>query len=141
MCFYCRCVLLFGNLVIEIIKKPWKAIVVVDQIDRHRFNYIGYHSLPKFNPHGVCTDAFGHILVCNYSYNDLSVHLLDENGHFLTSLLTIHQSDEDLPQDVCVEEKHNFFVGCGINNKIYVYKYLTWWRATATDFFLQDWFN
>lgn len=108
---------------------------MVDKIGRHRFKYIGYHSLPKFNPHGVCTDVFGHILVCNYSYHDPSVHLLDENRYFLTSLLTKHHSDKDLPQDVCVDEKLNFFVGSGINNKIDVYKYLTRWRATAMDFF------
>lgn len=101
-----------------------KAIVVVDEFGRHRFNYKGYHSLPEFNPRGICTDVFGHILVCNHSYHDPSVHLLDENGHFLTSLLPKHRYNEDLPQDVCVDDKHNLYVGCGIKNKIDVYKYI-----------------
>lgn len=102
-----------------------KTIVAVDRIGQHRFNYGGNHSLPEFNPRGICTDAFGHILVCNHSYHDPSVHLLDENGQFLTSLLTKHRFDEDLPQDVCVDDKHNLYVGCGINNVIDVYKYRT----------------
>lgn len=102
-----------------------KAIVVVNKIGRHLFNYRGNHSLPEFNPRGVCTDAFGHILVCNHSYHDPSVHLLDENGHLLMSLLTKHRPDEDLPQDLCVDDKHNLYVGCGISNVIDVYKYLT----------------
>lgn len=102
-----------------------KAIVVVDKVGRHRFNYKGYHSLPEFNPRGICTDVFGHILVCNYSYLDPSVHLLDENGHFLTSLLTKYRFDEDLPLDVCVDDKHNLYVGCGSKNILDVYKYRT----------------
>lgn len=102
-----------------------KAIVVVNKIGRHRFNYKGNHSLPEFNPRGVCTDMFGHILVCNHSYDDPSVHLLDQNGHLLMSLLTKHRPVEDLPQDLCVDDKHNLYVGCGINNVIDVYKYRT----------------
>lgn len=104
-----------------------KTIVAVDRIGRHRFNYRGNHSLPEFNPRGICTDAFGHILVCNHSYHDPSVHLLDENGQFLTSLLTKFQSDEviDLPQVVCVDDKHNLYVGCWMSKVIYVYKYRT----------------
>lgn len=102
-----------------------KTIVAVDRIGRHRFNYRGNHSLPEFYPRGICTDAFGHILVCNHSYHDPSVHLLDENGQFLTSLLTKHRFDEDLPQDVCVDDEYNLYVGCRINNVIDVYKYRT----------------
>lgn len=102
-----------------------KAIVVVNKIGRHLFNYRGNHSLPEFNPRGVCTDVFGHILVCNHSYYDPSVHLLDQNGHLLMSLLTKHRTYEDLPQDLCVDDKHNLYVGCGISNVIDVYKYLT----------------
>lgn len=102
-----------------------KAIVVVNEIGRHRFNYRGNHSLPEFNPRGVCTDVFGHILVCNHSYRDPSVHLLDKNGHLLMSLLTKHRPDKDIPQDLCVDDKHNLYVGCGISNVIDVYKYLT----------------
>lgn len=101
-----------------------KAVVVVNKVGRLRFTCRGNHSLPEFRPRGVSTDAFGHILVCNHSYHDPSVHLLDENGHFLTSLLTKHRIDEDLPQDVCVDDKRNLYVGCGINNIIDVYKYL-----------------
>lgn len=102
-----------------------KALVVVDKTGRHRFDYRGNHSLPEFNPRGVCTNIFGHILVCNHSYHDPSIYLLDENGHFLASILTKHRLDEDLPQDVCVDDKHNLYVGCGINNIIDVFKYLT----------------
>lgn len=105
--------------------KHRKAIVVVDEFGRHRFNYKGHHSFPEFNPRGICTDVFGHILVCNHSYLHPSVHLLDENGHFLTSLLTKHRFDEGPPQGVCIDDKHNLYVGCGMKNIIDVYKYLT----------------
>lgn len=86
-----------GNLLFLRNKEERKAVVVVNKVGRHRFTYRGNHSLPEFRPRGVSTDAFGHILVCNHSYHDPSVHLLDENGHFLTSLLTKHRIDEDLP--------------------------------------------
>lgn len=101
-----------------------QAIVVVDKFGRHRFNYKGHHSFPEFNPRGICTDVFGHILVCIHNYHHPSLHLLDENGHFLTSLLTKHRFDGDLPQSVCVDDKHNLYVGCGIKNIINVYKYI-----------------
>lgn len=111
-----------GDIIVS--DKQRKAVVVVDKHGRHRFNYKGNNLLEEFYPRGICTDVFGHILVCNQSYHDPSVHLLDENGHFLTTLLTKHRSDEYLPQVVCVDDKHNLYVGCGINNIINVYKYL-----------------
>lgn len=101
-----------------------KAIIVVDRIGQHRFNYRGNHSSPGFNPRGVCTNVLGHILVCNLSYHDHSVHILDQNGYFLATLLTKHRSEEYIPQDVCVDDKHNLYVGCGVKSIIDVYKYL-----------------
>lgn len=111
-----------GDIIVS--DKNRKAIVVVDKQGRHRFNYKGNNSLEEFYPRGICTDVFGHILICNHSYRDPSVHLLDENGQYLTTLLTKQRSVEDLPQDVCVDDKYNLYVAWGVKNIIDVYSYL-----------------
>lgn len=111
-----------GDLIVS--DEQRKAVVVVDKKGRHRFDYRGNHTFSEFNPRGVCTDIFGHILVCNHSYHDPTVHLLDENGHFLRYLLRNYRPGDDLPQDVCIDDKRNLYVGCGLKNIIDVYTYL-----------------
>lgn len=101
-----------------------KAIVATDKTGRHIFNYKGHHSQTTFHPGGICTDVFGHILVCNVSC-DQNVHLLDQKGQFLTYLLTKHQHGFDCPQALCVDSKHNLYVGYSNKNRIKVYSYLT----------------
>ncbi|XP_048770405.2 uncharacterized protein LOC125676611 [Ostrea edulis] len=70
------------------------VLVVVDKSGRRRFNYKGRpydHSghQPVFYPTGICTDVHGHVLVCGY--NNSSIHFPDQDGQFLSLLLTQDQ--------------------------------------------------
>ncbi|XP_062595587.1 tripartite motif-containing protein 2-like [Saccostrea cucullata] len=100
----------------DIIKE---VVVVVNKSGQHRFSYTGQKS--GFNPLGICTDVLGHILVCD----DVSdtVHLLDQDGQFLSLLLTKQQGVED-PVSVCVDDENNLYVGQQYTNTLTVYKYL-----------------
>ncbi|XP_052684807.1 uncharacterized protein LOC128164829 [Crassostrea angulata] len=94
-----------------------QAIVVVNKSGQHRFS----HRLKaKFYPYGVCTDILGHIIVCNISTN--TVHLLDQDGQFLSLLLTPQQG-VDYPLSLCVNFENNLCVGRW-NYTVEVYKYL-----------------
>lgn len=112
-----------------------KAIVVTDESGRYLFNYKGHHSRTRFHPGGICTDIFGHILVCNVS-SDPSVHLLNHKGQFLTYLLTKQQHGSDCPQALCMDSQHNLFVGYSNKNRINVYSYLT--NEHLSDFFTKE---
>jgi sugar lactone lactonase YvrE len=103
------------------------AVVVVDKSGRHRFDYTGRHSkdtggLYHFFPQGICSDALGHVLVCDY-YNH-SVHLLDQDGQLLSLLLTRKQHGIRFPVALCVGDHHNLYLGQDESNRINVYKYL-----------------
>eukprot|EP00105_Crassostrea_gigas_P008623 XP_011423245.1 PREDICTED: uncharacterized protein LOC105325403 [Crassostrea gigas] len=95
------------------------AVVVVNKSGQHRFSYTGQRSL--FYSRGVCTDLLGHILVCDtYSH---TVHLLDQDGQFLSILLTQQQGVE-CPFSLCVDDENNLIVGQLYTNTVPVYKYL-----------------
>jgi type II secretory pathway pseudopilin PulG len=95
-----------------------RAVVVVNQSGEHRFSYTGQGS--EFEPHGICTDALGHILVCNGTLHSDGVHLLDQDGQFLSLLLTA----DCHPRGMCVDDEKNIYVGRYNNNTVTVYKYL-----------------
>ncbi|XP_052677256.1 uncharacterized protein LOC128158443 isoform X3 [Crassostrea angulata] len=95
------------------------AVVVVDKSGQHRFSYTDQESV--FNPYGICTDVLGHILVCD-EFSD-TVHLLDQDGQFLSLLLTQKQW-VDNPRSVCVDDENNIWVGKFLSNTVTVYKYL-----------------
>jgi tripartite motif-containing protein 2/3 len=95
------------------------AVVVVNKSGHHRFSYTGQGSW--FYPLGICTDVLGHILVCDWNSN--SVHLLDQDGQFLSLLLT-PQHRVGYPRSVCVDDENNLYVGQYDNNTVTVYKYL-----------------
>ncbi|XP_065938560.1 tripartite motif-containing protein 3 [Magallana gigas] len=95
------------------------GVVVVDKSGRHRFSYTGQGS--GLDPHGICTDVLGHILVCNGI--SATVHLLDQDGHFLSILLT-EQQGVKCPYSVCVDDENNLWVGQHNTNRVKVYKYL-----------------
>ncbi|XP_034306142.2 protein wech [Magallana gigas] len=95
------------------------AVVVVDKSGQHRFSYTGQRS--GFNPNGICTDILGHILVCDIFKG--TVHLLDQDGQFLSLLLTSQQGVY-IPRSVCVDDENNLWVGESITNTVTVYKYL-----------------
>ena len=68
------------------------ALVVTTQAGVHRFSYKGPPpSESGLFPHGVCTDALSHILVCDPASH--TVQMLSQDGAFLKYLLTIQSSD------------------------------------------------
>ncbi|XP_052691536.1 E3 ubiquitin-protein ligase TRIM71-like [Crassostrea angulata] len=96
------------------------AVVVVDKSGQHRFSYTGQRS--GFTPQGICTDVLGHILVCDGISN--TVHLLDQDGQFLSLLRTPQQGVENMyPRSVCVDDEQYMWVG-ELDNIVKVYKYL-----------------
>jgi hypothetical protein len=97
-----------------------KAVVVVNESGHYRFSYTGQGS--GFYPYGICTDVLGHILVCD-GVSD-AVHLLGNDGHFLSLLLTVRQHELRSPRSVCVDDDNNLHVGQQHTNTVTVYKYL-----------------
>eukprot|EP00105_Crassostrea_gigas_P044116 XP_019928264.1 PREDICTED: uncharacterized protein LOC109620392 [Crassostrea gigas] len=95
------------------------AVVMVDKSGQHRFSYKGQGSW--IYPNGICTDVFGHILVCEDKTD--TVHLLDQDSQFLFLLLTSQQGVKD-PRSVCVDDENNLWVGQHYTNTVTVYKYL-----------------
>ncbi|XP_062585491.1 uncharacterized protein LOC134247166 [Saccostrea cucullata] len=95
------------------------AVVVVNKSGQHRFSYLGQGSVLSL--HGICTDVLGHILVCDCISD--AVHLLDQDGQFLSLLLTPQQGVED-PLSVCVDDENNLYVGQRYTKTLTVYKYL-----------------
>ena len=96
-----------------------RAVVVVNKSGLHRFSYTGQGS--EFRPWGICTDVLGHILVCDSSRK--SVHLLDQDGGFLSFILSPQQGVKH-PRGVCVDDENNLYVGQFGSNTVTVYKYL-----------------
>nr|XP_034312076.1 uncharacterized protein LOC117684373 [Crassostrea gigas] len=97
------------------------AVVVVDKSGQHRFSYTGQGSW--FYPYGICTDVLGHIIVSNCQFLSKSIHLLDQDGQFLSLLLTSQQGIM-YPCGLCVDDKNNLHVGQKDTNTVTVYKYL-----------------
>nr|XP_022340409.1 uncharacterized protein LOC111135021 isoform X2 [Crassostrea virginica]XP_022340410.1 uncharacterized protein LOC111135021 isoform X2 [Crassostrea virginica] len=95
------------------------AVVVVNTSGQHRFSYTGQGS--RFWPYGICTDVLGHILVCDEVSN--SVHLLDQDGRFLSIILSAQQGIQH-PRGVCVDDDNNLYVGQLFPKTVTVYKYL-----------------
>nr|XP_034307578.1 uncharacterized protein LOC117682993 [Crassostrea gigas] len=96
-----------------------KAVVVMNKLGQHRFSYTGQGS--GILPYGICTDVLGHILVCDRISD--TVHLLNQDGQFLSLLLTPQQG-VTCPRSLCVDDEHNFLVGQTFTNTVTVYKYL-----------------
>jgi hypothetical protein len=95
-----------------------EVVVVVNKSGHHRFSYTGQEA--KLWPCGICTDVFGHILVCGGIGN--TVHLLDQDGQFLSLLLT-QSHGVSIPHSVCVDDENNLYVGQYDSNTVTVYKY------------------
>ncbi|XP_078329165.1 uncharacterized protein LOC144623995 isoform X1 [Crassostrea virginica] len=96
--------------------KKQHAVVVVEKPGKHRFSYKSQES--RFCPFGICTDYLGHILLCD----DVSgtVHLLDQDGGFLSVILSPQQGIVGM----CVDDENNLYVGQNLTNTVTVYKYL-----------------
>nr|XP_022343921.1 uncharacterized protein LOC111136998 [Crassostrea virginica] len=95
------------------------AVVVVNKSGQHRFSFTDPES--ELSPFGICTDALGHILVCDCYSN--TVHLLDQDGGFLSVILSSQQGIER-PCGECLDDDNNLYVGQLYTNTVKVYKYL-----------------
>ncbi|XP_062622071.1 uncharacterized protein LOC134283570 [Saccostrea cucullata] len=95
------------------------GVVVVNKFGRYRFLYRVQES--KFRPYGICTDALSQILVCDGYSN--TVHLLDQDGQFLSLLLTPQHGVKN-PLTVCVDDANNLYVGQDGTQIVAVYSYL-----------------
>ncbi|XP_056003831.1 uncharacterized protein LOC125662105 [Ostrea edulis] len=116
----------------DIIVSDWRrgAVVVTERGGRHRFSYTGPPSGSSLNPHGICTDALSHILVCDY--NTDTVQMIDKDGHFLSLLLT-RQHGINKPHSLNYDDKtHLLWVGSYLTNTVSVYRYLQR-RYSLTD--------
>lgn len=74
----------------------------------------------KDPPFGICTDVIGHILVSEFISD--SVHILDQNGKYLSKLLT--PQELDCPISLLGDDENEIHVGQCNTNKVTVYKYL-----------------
>jgi streptogramin lyase len=102
-----------------------KAVVVVDKAGRHRFDYKGRQSehtgcQSDFYPRGICTNVLGQVLVCDFRNH--SVHLLDQDGQFLSLQLTEEQHGIRYPVALGVDNQNNLYLGQDDSNTIKVYK-------------------
>ncbi|XP_062578317.1 tripartite motif-containing protein 3-like [Saccostrea cucullata] len=64
------------------------AVVVTDRDGKYRFSYTGHPLGSRIRPLGICTDKQSHILVGDFITR--SVHIVDENGHFLLQMWTVY---------------------------------------------------
>lgn len=100
------------------------AVVVTDCRGKHRFNYIGHPPGSGLSPRGICTDSLSHILVVDT--NTKTVHMINQDGKFLSYLLTNSQSQDKhhiscLSYDV---KNSRLWVGSWKKNKVSVYRYI-----------------
>lgn len=93
-----------------------QGVQVVDKNGQHKFFYTD----KDLHPFGICTNAHGHILVCDIFSK--TIHILDEHGQFLSGLL-MSQQKLMCSGSVCVDEMDNLYVGQYKTNKVMVYKY------------------
>lgn len=95
----------------------------------YRFTYTGHPA--AFSPHGICTDALSHILVCDYA--SATVHMLDQNGHFVSHIVSVTQESHVVsetqerfgPHSLSYDiNTHHLWVGSELNRNVCVYRYI-----------------
>ncbi|XP_065943795.1 uncharacterized protein [Magallana gigas] len=112
-----------GDVVVSDYYRGSGAVVVTERGGRHRFSYKGHPSGSGLGPHGICTDALSHILVCDELTH--TVQMLDRDGQFLSHLL-IRPSGIFYPQSLSYDvNTHRLWVGSGANNTVVIYRYIT----------------
>ncbi|XP_065921369.1 tripartite motif-containing protein 3 isoform X2 [Magallana gigas] len=96
-----------------------QAVVVMNKSGQHRFSYTGRGS--KFYPCGICNDLLGHIIVCNDCFGNNTLDIIDQDGQFLSLLLS---KQGIRPRGVCVDDESHLHVGQFHTTTVTVYKYL-----------------
>ncbi|XP_062584263.1 uncharacterized protein LOC134245996 [Saccostrea cucullata] len=85
-----------------------KAVVVVSKTGKLRFNYTGDPMGTLGHPWGICTDAHGHIFVCDP--NNKRIHMLDPDGRLLCYILTHVNFKEGGPVGICLDHNNDLWV-------------------------------
>ena len=101
------------------------AVVVSNREGKHRFSYTGPPAKSGLLPYGICTDALSNILVCDGETK--AVHMLDQDGNFLSFLLTTAESTglNIIPFSLSYDRRtHLLFVGSGLMNTVFVYRHI-----------------
>ncbi|XP_061168987.1 uncharacterized protein LOC133178261 [Saccostrea echinata] len=98
------------------------AVVVVDQVGKLRFRYIGHTPAPKkkpFSPRGITTDSQSHSLTADD--NNDCVHIIDQNGQFL------HYIDCGMKifYGLCTDKNYNLFFVQKMGKKVKKIRYQT----------------
>lgn len=108
----------------DIVVSDWlNAVVVTERRGMHRFSYRRHPTGVGLEPHGICTDALSHILVCDQ--NTKTVLMLNKDGNFLSHLI-IRPSEQFTPFSLSYDvNTHSLWVGSINHNKMCVYMHLT----------------
>ncbi|XP_052692736.1 uncharacterized protein LOC128171011 [Crassostrea angulata] len=108
----------------DVVVSDWSdAVVVTERGGRYRFSYTGHPSGSGLVPHGICTDALSHILVCDDRTE--TVQMIDRDGQFLSHLL-IRPSGIFRPRSLSYDvNTHHLWVGSRDNNTVVIYRYIT----------------
>ncbi|XP_062575928.1 tripartite motif-containing protein 2-like [Saccostrea cucullata] len=96
------------------------AVIIVNRQGDLRFTYKGHRSSSEFHPYGICVDSDGHILVCDME-ND-SVHCLDQDGHFLSFVLTSEHGISG-PSGLTIDNQSVLYLTQYNTNKVKMYKF------------------
>ena len=100
------------------------AVVVMSSEGVHRFSYTGPSSGSQFQPEGICTDVFSHILVCDFITH--TVQMLDKDGQFLSYVLTRQTPGmEFIPVSLSYDiYTHIVWVGSLESNRMSKFRYI-----------------
>lgn len=115
-----------------VVSDSWSAVVVTEGGGGYRFTYTGHPAASNLSPHGICTDALSHILVCDYA--SATVHMLDKNGHFVSHIVSVTQEShivsvtEEMfrPHSLSYDiNTHHLWGGSELNKNVCVYRYIS----------------